>query len=800
MCMKKITLVLCFVTVLVQSSFAWGWAVRDVSRQTSENPTYYLGDQVSFAWILNSTSWGATYKKAGIGSINSSAEMNWQDIVWVNEGGDGYGNNEGIKSATYTVNTVGTWYYSIWLGWGANVGDNGTWSDGNSAWAEGNTSFESSSFTVSALENPLSQTATAYSNYQINLSWTNWNSKNVMIVRRLTSEAPSTAPTQGTAYIVGAILGTGTVVYNSNGTSFNDTGLTPGTGYTYIFYSVNSSYYSTGSSANATTTAVSSATDFFRSKTTGNWNTESSWESSANGSTNWITATSTPTNTANAVSIESGHEVTVNANATSSGLIVQAGGKLSINSTYTLAVTGNLSIESNASTTGTIKDKGTLTVSGTATVKQDLSSVRNWYISSPIALAQSNTLPAGTLWKYNETNTGETASPGTPLWDVITSNEALEVMRGYILKPSAASLLSFNGSLNTGDQSILISRTENGKASRGFNLIGNPYPSFINIDNLASNADLVPTIWIKSYNSGYVFDTYNIPSELATGLSGKAISKYVPPMQAFWVRVASGKTSATVNLLNDDRDHQVNVNNTFRAPATQTINQVLRLKVEGDSKLDEAVVYFNANAANGYDTYDSPKMLNGITSTVPDIYTLVGTEQLVINGMKDMPYETEIPLYFKANASTATSFSLSATEISNFAAGTPIYIKNNLTGKQQIISDGSVYTFETFEIGSDPAFSLIIKAPGTTTGGICNPNEYKDILVYRNVNNQICIDLKSELNKVENIAVYNTMGQKITETKPSKVNTIMNLAFETGVYFVKLNIDNKTITRKVIIK
>jgi len=28
--------------------FAWGWAVRDTARQSSENPTIYLGDSIEF--------------------------------------------------------------------------------------------------------------------------------------------------------------------------------------------------------------------------------------------------------------------------------------------------------------------------------------------------------------------------------------------------------------------------------------------------------------------------------------------------------------------------------------------------------------------------------------------------------------------------------------------------------------------------------------------------------------------------------------------------------------------------------
>ena len=116
--MKKLFFTLFFLLVVLHNASAWGWAVRDVIRQPDENPNYKLGDHISFAWDVNATGWGATLKKAGIGTTNTSAGLDWQNIIWVDDAGDGFGNNEGVCSATYTVNSVGTWYYSLWLGWG----------------------------------------------------------------------------------------------------------------------------------------------------------------------------------------------------------------------------------------------------------------------------------------------------------------------------------------------------------------------------------------------------------------------------------------------------------------------------------------------------------------------------------------------------------------------------------------------------------------------------------------------------------------------------------------------------------
>ena len=104
-------------------------------------------------------------------------------------------------------------------------------------------------------------------------------------------------------------------------------------------------------------------------------------------------------------------------------------------------------------------------------------------------------------------------------------------------------------------------------------------------------------------------------------------------------------------------------NNRLKAPATsQVAQQVLRMQVSNGVNSDEAIVLFNPNASNGYDAFDSPKMTNANVA-IPEIYTLAGTEPLVINGMNSIKYDTEIPVGFTTGQSN--QFTISAIETSN---------------------------------------------------------------------------------------------------------------------------------------
>ena len=160
---------------------------------------------------------------------------------------------------------------------------------------------------------------------------------------------------------------------------------------------------------------------------------------------------------------------------------------------------------------------------------------------------------------------------------------------------------------------------------------------------------------------------------------------------------------------------------------------------------------------------------------------------------------TEIPLYIKANAATASQFSLSATQLSNFETDTKVYVKNNKTGEQQLISDGTAYTFDASTIaGTDPVFSVIIKAPGTVTD-LANNNSTM-LNVYANASGQITITTSSvNPNTESSVTVYNAIGQKLAYKQLKSTRTLIDMPYSAGVYVVTVLNGGQKITRKVIL-
>ena len=224
------------------SAWAWGWVVRCTDSQASENPSFYLGDEATFYWCFNGDGSDATYKRTCISTSSSSAGT-WEDNVeWIKNGCDG--NKNQAWKASFKLTSTGTKYYSLWLGWGKSVGDNGRYYNGSSIWSEGSDKFSSSKFTVNELPNPTDQTH-SLSGTTATLTWTKNTTYTTVLVVRYAKGATATQPTGGTSYSTNSAIGNGTVIYKGTDGSCTNT-ITAGNSYDYYFYTVNNNYYSSG--------------------------------------------------------------------------------------------------------------------------------------------------------------------------------------------------------------------------------------------------------------------------------------------------------------------------------------------------------------------------------------------------------------------------------------------------------------------------------------------------------------------------------------------------------------------------
>ncbi len=516
----------------------------------------------------------------------------------------------------------------------------------------------------------------------------------------------------------------------------------------------------------------------YRTKASGNWDGSAVWEWS-NDKEIWTATSEVPADQFQSVSIDSGHEIVVAANATSPALSVNSGGQLTVNSGSTLGVTGDFIINSDGTNgTGTLVDKnadGGISISGTKTVEQYLTSSqtgvngRNWYISSPLTAASSSTITTAT-------GNGLVYYDGTTNWPA--AGATMDIMKGYIGKsPAQNTTISFTGGdLNTGSQAV-------NNLPVGFNLVGNPYPSYVDFSQ-ATRTAVENSIWYRSKRTGaYVFQTYNVPSNIGAN-DGTAI---IPPMQSFWIKTTS--SSNTLGFSNAMRSHQDQsvVANRLKAPKVST-QQLLRLQVSNAVNADETVIYFNPNALNAVDEYDSQKMFNNIDD-VPEIFTKNGSTNLVINGMNEISFNTEIPLGFTSG--TAGNFKFKAIELVKFDSNIRVYLRDKEEPTDFELTLTTEYIFNSaIATANESRFSLLFKAPSITTGNVAPENEHVSVFV--NTQNKIVINA----NAGSKYAIYNAVGQQIAVGKTNSNIQTSNFKLKSGIYVVRVG----NVTERVIIK
>jgi hypothetical protein len=531
--------------------------------------------------------------------------------------------------------------------------------------------------------------------------------------------------------------------------------------------------------ASAKSTFLASVNQTFTG--TGNWSETGKWS-----------AGFLPATTANTY-LAAGADLTIDNDATIAKLTVGSTSKATVASGKKLS-TAALTIQSDATGTGTFVNNGTPSLI-TATIQQYVASGRNWYVSSPVsnatgvAIGSINTSTGTYLAKYDEPH--GTSAP----W--VTETDSLKAGVGYIVAaPSNTNpTIEFAGILNDGDKNLSLTRTS-GQTKEGFNLIGNPYASYVDW-NSAVKTNVEPTIWYRTRNTAmtpaYVFDTYNATSQLGTNnnLSGE-VTGFIPPMQAVWTRVSTGQSSGSVLFSNSMRSHASGTTTKLKAAR---VMQVIRLQVSANGNSDEAILAFSPDASNGLDAFDSYKMSNG-NALVPEIFTQVGTQELAINGMAEPVSGKVLALGFRTGQKGA--FTLKAKSLVNLEEGTKLQLLDKLTGVQSDLSDGSDYAFVSDIATTLDRFSLIIGSANQSTG--IDQLSASNAVAYRTTDNRIAIELSAEAAQHATATVYDLAGRRLASQKLTGTSNVLDVELSSGTYMVVIGTAQKSFLSKVVLR
>ena len=263
--------------------------------------------------------------------------------------------------------------------------------------------------------------------------------------------------------------------------------------------------------------ATSSASDYYRSITSGNWNVPATWESSSTSNFASVIspATLTPDNNSAGINIRSGHTVTVTANVTTDKTFVNPGATLTVTGSTLTVVNNGLTVQSDVTGTGRIGNS-TGTISGNANVQRFIPANVNraWrLLSIPTTTVQS----IKAAWQNGQAS-GVTGPNGLGMW--ITSSLGTAVANGYDAQTTGSSMLSYNAAGNSWTNTTTSTSATNIASDNG-------YLVYIRGDRTSTNSNVTITSTTLSTTGSLKQGIYpGSPISVTTGLFGSIGNPY----------------------------------------------------------------------------------------------------------------------------------------------------------------------------------------------------------------------------------------------------------------------------------
>lgn len=344
----------------------------------------------------------------------------------------------------------------------------------------------------------------------------------------------------------------------------------------------------------------------------------------------------------------------------------------------------------------------------------------------------------------------------------------------------------FTGNVNTG--LVTVNLTSDAANPAGYNLVGNPLPSPVDLSLVASN------------NIGanfYVFDP-TIGNRGGYSAAKPFATSYVLPIGgAFIASVTSLGDPAAINFTEDSKAATA-TGSLFRI---HTKDSYVKFRLEGANMFwDELNINFSDSYKPETDFVDGAKFINSDVN----FYSIAKDQNRLSLDNRNLKDGETIPLGIITNQSR--SFTIKATDI-NVEAGTSLYLIDKYLNTQTKLEAGTAYDFTTnsaaasqgeerFEIAMKQTSQVVLQPLVATSFSIkLSPNPAKDVV-------KVSFNNATQANTT--ISIVNAEGKTLKTINAGNVlNAQLNINvanFAKGSYYVLLNNGTITKTEKLVIQ
>ena len=521
--------------------------------------------------------------------------------------------------------------------------------------------------------------------------------------------------------------------------------------------------------------------------------TPPTWDGSSstdwNTAANWSTG-SVPTSTKDVIIANVANDPVIsNITAEVNDLTIESGATLLIEDNGNLTVAGNLvnsgtfTVQSNSDGTGSLITEGSVT--GSTTLQRYFAKYSGedgsdgWHFLSSSVASQA-------ISSFNTHNTSDDFfkwDEAAGNWDNRTEDDnsldgsfesTFTKGRGYLVSYSSNVTKEFAGTINTTSETVNLSYSGSDVDLKGWNLVGNPFTSAIDWDNVTTSASVNDEVQVVKSSNGTYLTWVNGAGSLTDGI--------IPAMQGFFVKATAVGQSITMDPA--DREHS----NTDVYKSTNVADQTMRVQVVDHSDYSDLYIRFNENATESFDaSWDANKLFG--FSQIAQVYAYDNENLYAVNSLSSHS-ETHI-VNLAVKTPIAAEYHFVFMDLPQISDMYSVQLLDQASGTTIDIKEGTKYYFTSEEGNNENRFQLHF---GTT--GI-NEIIASQLHTYMSGEN-LCIIGEEGAAELQ---IFDVQGKQMFAKSVQLTDDFrQRVSLSSGVYIIRVQKNEIVKTNKVIIK
>ena len=417
-------------------------------------------------------------------------------------------------------------------------------------------------------------------------------------------------------------------------------------------------------------------------------------------------------------------DATINTSTNCNTITVNPGAGITVVSGVTLSTVNGMTLESSSTSYSSLILDGS--VAGTMTYERHVningsgSTGNNDLISAPLTgqafnafvAANTNILNNGTLYLFGPF---EKATGLYVTWSGAETT-TLDPSIGYRAASSDNGSFTFNGTANNG--TIVNNIVNAGSINEEWNLVGNPYPSYLNVQQFLSHEVATGVSNLDLFNTGtaaiYGYDGNAQDGWIIYNLANTTASTLIAPGQGFFVSANSAYVAA-YDLEFVPAMRSTGASDDFiQGRNAELVNLKLNLSTSNTTVFTD--FYFNDNASLGLDIGYDAEMFDNLSSNL-NLYShlLQDNEGQAIAlqtlNTADLA-EVSIPLGVHVNQGKQLTFSIAETTLPENAA---VYLEDVVSNTSTLLNNSDYIVTPTSDLAGTGRFFLRISEDALST-------------------------------------------------------------------------------------